>query len=228
MSGLDPLELTGRARTHVVEVADLGATVHRDVVAPLRAMAVAAWAEAGIDLVPVSAFRDFARQRTIWNAKYRGERPLLDRAGRLLDAAALAPPERIEAILAWSALPGGSRHHWGTDLDVIDRDAMPPGYRPQLVPAEYARGGVFERLDRWLSDRMERFGFVRPYREDRGGVQPEAWHLSYAPLANLAQRALTIEVLADALTGDGDCERVEGVDELLPRLAEIHRRYVAA
>ena len=76
---MNALELTGRARTHVVDVPDLHCTIHRDVVAPLRALSRAAWTEAGIELAAVSAFRDFERQRTIWNAKWRGERALLDR-----------------------------------------------------------------------------------------------------------------------------------------------------
>ena len=29
----------------------------------------------------------------------------------------------------------------------------------------------------------ESYGFFRPYARDRGGVAPERWHLSYAPLA---------------------------------------------
>ena len=41
----------------------------------------------GIDLEPLSSFRDFARQLTIWNGKFSGERPMLDAAGMRLDAA---------------------------------------------------------------------------------------------------------------------------------------------
>ena len=171
---MNALELTGRARTHVVDVPDLHCTIHRDVVTPLRDLSRAAWAEAGIELAAVSAFRDFERQRAIWNAKWRGERVLLDRTGRPLEAVTLDPDARIDAILAWSALPGASRHHWGTDIDVIDRAAMTQGYRAQLIPQEYAPGGVFRRLDEWLTASMDRFGFSRPYARDRGGVRPEA------------------------------------------------------
>ena len=34
---------------------------------------------------------------------------------------------------------------------------------------------------------MHAFGFFRPYTTDRGGVAPEPWHLSYAPVAARAQ-----------------------------------------
>jgi len=36
----------------------------------------------------------------------------------------LRASEKIASILRWSALPGTSRHHWGTDLDIIDAKAL--------------------------------------------------------------------------------------------------------
>jgi LAS superfamily LD-carboxypeptidase LdcB len=224
--GLDALELTGRARTHVVELAVPRCTLHRDAVEPFLAMRGAALAD-GIDLEPVSSFRDFDRQLAIWNAKFRGERPVLDRAGRALEALALAPAERIEAILAWSALPGASRHHWGSDLDVIDRAALPPGVALQLVPVEFAAGGPFERLDAWLGANMHRFGFFRPYAEDRGGVSPEPWHLSFAPVSVPASEQLSVALLSEALRGSTPAAPLlEGADAVLAALPGIHQRFV--
>jgi len=216
-----PEELTGRVATHVVPLAGFPVQLHRDVAAPFAALRAAA-ARDGIDLVPVSGFRDFARQCLIWNGKFRGERPLLDRGGQPLAAASLAPAARVDAILVWSALPGASRHHWGTDLDVIDAAALPPGYTARLVPAEYAPGGPFEKLDRWLSGNAAGFGFYRPYTQDRGGVLPEPWHLSHAAVAARAQDALGVDVLRGALSGAG----LEGGEEIGARLAALHARYV--
>ncbi len=224
---LDPRELTGRARTHVVDLDVPRCTLHRDAVEPFLAMRGAALA-AGLDLIAVSSFRDFDRQLAIWNAKFRGERPLLDRASQPLDARALAPEERVEAILWWSALPGASRHHWGSDFDVIDRAALPDGATAQLVPAEFAAGGPFARLDAWLGEHMQRFGFFRPYVSVRDGVSPEPWHLSYAPVAQSAAAALTVEVLRAALCDAADSARLEGLDAVLASLPHIHAKYVAA
>ncbi|HEX6397833.1 MAG TPA: M15 family metallopeptidase, partial [Steroidobacteraceae bacterium] len=112
-------QLTGRARDHLVELSDPRCTLHRLVVAPFLAMRAAAAAD-GIDLVAFSSFRDFDRQLAIWNGKFRGERPMQDRAGKPLDPGSLSAAERVAAILWWSALPGASRHHWGTDFDVMD------------------------------------------------------------------------------------------------------------
>lgn len=182
----------------------------------------AAAAADGIDLVAFSSFRDFDRQLVIWNGKYRGERPMQDRAGRPLNPAVLSPAERVAAILWWSALPGASRHHWGTDIDVMDLAALPPGYRIQVVPAEYQPGGPFARLTTWLDAHMHAYGFFRPYTTDRGGVAPEPWHLSYAPLALQAQRALSVERLR-AVLADVD---IDGRDEVLAGLAGNFQRYV--
>jgi LAS superfamily LD-carboxypeptidase LdcB len=217
------LELTGRASTHVQEAPELGCILHRDALAQARAMQTSARG-AGIELAIVSSFRAFERQVLIWNAKYTGERPLIGRNGALLDHATLSEAALIDAILLWSALPGASRHHWGTDLDVIDRAAVAADYRPQLVPAEFSAGGPFARLDAWLGANMQSFGFFRPYTTDRGGVQPEPWHLSYAPLAQAALGALTPQVLAEALAGSG----MHGREAVLARLSEIYPRYVTA
>lgn len=229
MTVFDPLQLTGRARNHVTELPKRGPTLHPDAATAFLALRAAAAAE-GFDLLAVSSFRDFARQRAIWNGKFRGERPLLDRTGRSLDPAALSPLQRVRAILEWSALPGASRHHWGTDLDVVDAAALAPDAAPQLLPAQFGPGGPFAPLDRWLAGHAGRFGFFRPYDRDRGGVQPEPWHLSYAPLAQAALAALTLPVLADALA---EAQRqpdtsLEGYEVVEPLLPELHARYVMA
>jgi LAS superfamily LD-carboxypeptidase LdcB len=214
-------QLTGRARDHLTELPEPRCTLHHQVVAPFLAMRAAAAAD-GIDLVAFSSFRDFDRQLAIWNGKFRGERPMQDRAGRPLNAGTLSPSERVTAILWWSALPGASRHHWGTDFDVMDLAALPPGYRIQVVPAEYRAGGPFERLTTWLDAHMHAFGFFRPYTTDRGGVSPEPWHLSYAPVALRAQRSLTAARLHALLAGVD----IDGKEEVLASLAENFQRYV--
>ena len=220
---MNELELTGRARTHVVDLERPRCALHYEAAASFLAMRDAA-AAAGIDLVAASSFRDFERQLAIWNGKWRGERALLDRAGRPLDVAALDAAGRIDAILCWSALPGGSRHHWGSDVDVIDAAAMPAGYRVQLVPEEYAPGGVFARLAPWLDEHMARYGFYRPYAGDLGGAVAEPWHLSYWPVAAEALEALTLPVLRRAVAGSG----ILGREQVLERLPEIYTRFILA
>jgi LAS superfamily LD-carboxypeptidase LdcB len=220
---LNPLELTGRTDSHIVEVAGLAARLHREVAGPAMSLREAA-AQAGIDLAFISSFRDFARQAAIWNGKFRGERPLLDRDGTALNAANLRESARVRAILLWSALPGASRHHWGTDVDVIDRAAVPPDYRPELTMAEYTGAGPFARLNTWLAANLGNHGFYRPYLTDRGGVHPEPWHLSYAPVASVALAGLSVQVLREAI----EQSDLLGRDYLLEQLPALHAKYVMA
>jgi LAS superfamily LD-carboxypeptidase LdcB len=218
---LNFLEVTGRAATHVHEVADPRCVLHVGAAESLRALREAA-RTAGIDLKVASSFRDFRHQLAIWTAKFNGERPLLDAAGAALEHAQLYETTLIDAILAWSALPGASRHHWGSEVDVFDAAAVPEGFRPQLTPAEFAAGGCFARLGAWLDSNMGQFGFFRPYATWRGGVRPEPWHLSYAPVSVGALQMLSLEVLREAIA-QAD---MPGRTTVLARLPELYARYV--
>lgn len=219
---LNEFELTGRARTHIVQRDDLGAALHPDAIGPFLAMRDAA-AREGFDLAVYSAFRDFDTQCRIWNMKYRGERPLYDERGNVRDRAGLSEDALIGAIVAWSALPGASRHHWGSDLDVFDRAALPPDYRVRLLPQESEAGGVFERLHQWLTANIARFGFFRPYADYRGGIFAEPWHLSYAPVSISALQLLSEELVAAALR-DAD---LLGKPAVLARLPDLYRNHIA-
>ena len=182
----------------------------------------AAAAEAGIDLVSCSAFRDFDGQLNIWNAKYSGQRPLYRDDGSEFDHASLDEDELIESILKWSALPGASRHHWGTEIDVIDQVAIPDGYTVRLMPDEYAEGGVFESLGKWLGENIHAFGFFRPYEKYLGGVGAEPWHLSYAPVSVPALVALKKSYIVDAIEEND----IFGKQAVLNRLDRILDQYV--
>ncbi len=219
---LNELELTGRARTHVVQRDDLRAALQRDTVDPFLAMKGAA-AREGIEIEIVSSFRDFSAQQDIWNKKYRGERPLYDGRGKIRVHACLTERELIDAIACWSAVPGGSRHHWGSEIDVIDRATVTQDYRARLLPEEVRPGGVFCHLHQWLDENMARYGFFRPYRTLRGGVFPEPWHLSYAPVSTVALQALTLELFETAVRASD----ILGKEIVLDRIGELYGRYVA-
>jgi LAS superfamily LD-carboxypeptidase LdcB len=224
---MQPANLTGRARSHLCsgEVAErLGVSVHRDVVEPfdeLRSRALTA----GFDVAIESGFRSFDTQLSIWNRKALGELAVLDSDARPIDISTLSEHDLVFAILRWSALPGASRHHWGTDLDVFDAAARPAGYSIELVPSEYEGDGMFSPFSRWLDERIAdgtACGFFRPYDRDRNGVAPERWHVSYGPLANGFLGMLTTDVLR---------QTVEASDMLLKsvvlaNLDEITDRFV--
>jgi len=220
---VNPDELTGRARTHVIEMTAPPCVLHTDVVTPFLSMQRAAQ-KAGFDLKAVSSFRDFDRQLTIWNGKFSGVKPTYNVGGLPLDVLKMSPSDRVSAILLWSALPGASRHHWGTDVDLIDANSISQGFQVQLIAAEFAAGGPFAALSRWLERHAARYGFFRPFRGVLSGVQPEPWHYSFAPVAERARRSLTPEVLRTALTQ----APLLGREQVLDQIESLHARYVAA
>lgn len=161
---------------------------------PLSALRQAAF-DAGFSIRLESAYRSFERQLSIWNRKAKGELPLLDRNGNPMERPQ-TEEEIVYAILIWSALPGASRHHFGTDLDVIDSSAIPPGYEVQLTPQECS--GMFAPFHNWLDQRIlngNAFGFSRIFVPGRGKIQPEKWHLSHLPSAKKMQKNFDPSIL---------------------------------
>lgn len=176
--------LLGKTTEHLVPLEGTKFLVHHQMLRDFLKLQSKA-KEEGFDLQIASAFRDYDRQLKIWNAKARGERPLLDDQERVLDYASLSPTEIVFAILRWSALPGCSRHHWGSDIDVFDANTQ-SAEEIKLVPSECVGSGPASRLHDWLDQQMHEknsFGFFRPYATDKGGVSPERWHLSHYPIA---------------------------------------------
>ena len=218
---MDKFQLTGRTNSHVKVDNTLDLVAEAETSAAFSALKTAA-AKEGIRLKAYSSFRNFNAQLEIWNKKYTGQRTLYDPQGKPLDYPSLSIKDRIYAILTWSALPGASRHHWGTDIDVIDEAALPDHYQVQLLPHEFAAEGIFYRLQQWLQENMARYGFFKPYHYFKGGVSAEPWHISYAPLAKKLLGEITPEIVLEAIS-EGNLLGGEIVREMLP---EIFKTYV--
>lgn len=164
-------------------------------------------ASEGFDLRPASAFRDYDRQARIVNEKWSGNRSVEDEAGRPIVRASMSDTGWLGAILRYSALPGTSRHHWGTDLDIWDAAAVEPGYALKLSPAEYSADGVFSAMTQWMDELVradDAEGFYKPYATDSGGIAPEAWHISYRPVASRYRRLLSPDTLLSLWRGQPD------------------------
>ena len=139
------------------------------------------FAREGFALRIESAYRPFERQLSIWNRKASGELKLLSAEGLPMERPA-DEEQLMYAILTWSALPGASRHHLGTDLDVVDANACPVGYEVELTPAEC--DGMFRPFHEKLTELIgagESFGFERVFVPGRGKIQPEKWHIAHLP-----------------------------------------------
>jgi LAS superfamily LD-carboxypeptidase LdcB len=215
------LEITGRSRAHIVQFdAPRFAATEATAAAFLR-MREAASAD-GIDLAPYASYRDFPAQLRIWNKKFSGDKILYDLNEQVRDFALLSEEDLVWAILNWHSLPGASRRHWGTDIDVIDRAVMAPGYKPSLLPSEAREGAVFHSLHYWLDRHMHEHGFFRPYQHLTGGMYPEPWHLSYAMQSLPASRLLSFELLARVIEGS----EILGKQTILKLLPDIFARHV--
>ncbi|MFL0800770.1 MAG: M15 family metallopeptidase [Agarilytica sp.] len=196
--------------------------VHRDLIKEIAALKQSA-KDAGFDLRLASAYRGFDRQLKIWNEKACGLRPVLDKNEVPLDISTLSKKELMFAILRWSALPGASRHHWGTDFDIYDASAINDAYQLQLTVNETINDGPFVHFYQWLASELKNNPvFFRPYEKDMGGVAPEPWHLSCGHVAKMFQDKLTVELLR---------QNIETVDialktEVLSHLEEIFSRFV--
>ena len=190
--------LTGRTEAHLVLFGETGMKLHADAVGAVEALFADA-RDAGFDLRIASSFRSFDRQCMIWNEKANGRRPVLDDLGQPLDVATLSDEDLVFRILRWSALPGASRHHWGTDFDYFDASQWLEGDQLRLIPSEYEGSGPFARANSWLSANLAKHEFFRPYAEDRGGVAPEPWHLSFRPLADDYLRIFNFEAFESYL-----------------------------
>lgn len=132
----------------------------------------------GIIIKLVSGFRDFYRQQLIWNNKYK----------KFTNEFSLDGPTAIKEIIRFSTIPGTSRHHWGTEIDVIDKNFE--NEKDLLISKKYEIGGIFNSLKRWMDENSKSFGFYIVYDDDsnRPGFEYEPWHYTYKPVSDLYQR----------------------------------------
>ncbi len=212
--------LTGKTTDQLVPFMD-HFLVHREMHANITNMFEAARAD-GLRLSLTSSFRSFELQQKIWNEKVMGQRPVLDSDSVPVDIATVTPEELLFLIMRWSAIPGGSRHHWGTDFDVYDLASKPADYKVQLIPAEYEPGGYFHTAALWLEEHMEDYGFFRPYAHDRGGIAPEPWHISYRPLSEKFLQSFSKEAFFTHLAQSSFLL----IDEARANQDELYERFI--
>jgi D-alanyl-D-alanine carboxypeptidase len=144
----------------------------------------------GVSLVIVSATRNFDDQKRIWEGKWTGQR-LVD--SRNLAQTIFDPSERARTILRYSSMPGTSRHHWGTDIDI------------NSVDTAYFESGAGLRTYQWLEAHAGQFGFIQAYTpkgKDRPlGYEEEPWHWSFHPIARFYTRQYPEKVRYPDITG---------------------------
>lgn len=217
---IDEQSLFGLSDSHITYLSEHHG-VHHQVLPAWQAIQAAAQKD-GLDLCLASSFRSFDRQASIWNRKFSGELAVYDINEKAIELASLSTDEKIKAIMLFSALPGASRHHWGTDIDIYSPSLLPKGKKLQLEVWEYQEDGPMHSLFQWLTENAEKFGFFFPYDQYRGGVSAEPWHLSYAPISSEYQSHLTIQNLAKCISHSD----INGKDTVLNNLSELFQQFI--
>lgn len=125
-----------------------------------------------ISIQIVSSYRSYNHQKNIWNRKFQK-----------FISEGLSPKESINKIIQYTTLPGTSRHHWGTDIDIIDGSVK--HVRNMLVEDNYLKDGIYSRLKQWMDLNSEKYGFYLVYNNnlERKGFKYEPWHYSYKVLS---------------------------------------------
>lgn len=177
-----------------------GGYLHRETHAAFARMWEAAQAD-GVELTIRSATRNFWYQQQIWEGKWTGARRV---GGQDLSQAIPDPVARARKILRYSSMPGTSRHHWGTDLDI---NAFENRY--------FASGRGLQEYQ-WLQAHAAEYGFCQVYSEKGPerphGYEEEKWHWSYLPLAHRYLRSYNAQITPEMITGFQGAETAEALD----------------
>lgn len=117
----------------------------------------------GVKLIIRSAARNFDYQKRIWERKWHRQKKPRSAKHKALN------------ILQLSSMPGTSRHHWGTEVDL------------NSFSNSWFESDQGLKLFRWMNNNAAKYGFHRPYtKKDNSrphGYKEEKWHWSYTPLS---------------------------------------------
>lgn len=158
----------------------------------------------GIHLIIKSATRNFDYQKGIWENKWTGKTILSDGINAAKDI--LGHEERALKILEYSSMPGTSRHHWGTDIDLNNFNN------------EWFDHGEGKKIYEWLTLNASKYGFCQPYTpigSDRAsGYFEEKWHWSYLPVAHELTQMAKLKLKNEMISGFLGSETAMEVDML--------------
>lgn len=155
--------------------------------------------EEGVQLRIISATRTFYHQKSIWEAKWTGKRLV---GGQNLSFK--PAKERAQIILRYSSMPGSSRHHWGTDIDLND------------LNNSYFETGIGFQLYQWMEQNAYQYGFCQPYTAKDSvrpnGYEEEKWHWTYQPTASKMLEAYKESVTNEMIKGFEGAETAVSID----------------
>jgi zinc D-Ala-D-Ala carboxypeptidase len=185
---LDPAKHTDFIRIEKTHTSKDNIYLRKEVYTSFQKMYDAALKD-GVKLTIISATRNFNAQKAIWEKKW--VRPQY--AGK-------TDEEKVADIMKYSSMPGTSRHHWGTDIDL---NSLENGY---------FASGQGKKIYDWLVAHAAEYGFYQTYTtksNGRTGYEEEKWHWSYKPLANQFLAEYKKQISYTDLTGFSGCHVAE-------------------
>lgn len=179
-----------------------GQWANREVMEAFWRLKEKGWEE-GYEIILVSGRRSFEEQKRIWNRKWAE----VSRDGETREEVI------VERILRYTSVPGLSRHHWGTELDLSEERARLEMRDPLSTSTKRS-----EQFYRWLKENAPLFGFCQPYR-GKGSVSPEPWHWTYSRYSSVYEAQMDGLIDPQKIVGRG----VKGEDYLRENLWRIYR-----
>jgi zinc D-Ala-D-Ala carboxypeptidase len=150
-----------------------------------------------------SSTRNFNYQKGIWEKKWDGITILEDgtKANKIKK-----PLDRALKILTYSSMPGTSRHHWGTDIDI------------NSFTNSYFEKGDGKKLYNWMRTHAATYGFCQVYsKKDSNrpdGYNEEKWHWSYMPIASKLTDLIKSKMQNELISGFKGAEVAKEADML--------------
>ena len=126
----------------------------------------------GFSIRVVSSYRSFNHQNLIWTRKYK----------RYTGQKKLSPKMAVFSNIRYTAIPGSSRHHWGTEIDVVNGRIKTSRY--PLNTKHFHGYGIYKTFREWMDANAHKYGYYQVYTNDhqRKGFKYEPWHYSFAEL----------------------------------------------
>lgn len=145
----------------------------------------------GVSITVASSYRSYAHQKSIWERKFKK-----------FTTQGLSAKNSIKKIIEYSTIPGTSRHHWGTDIDIYDASKKQSG--GILQTKNYHNNGAYCKLKEWMDNNASTYGFHLVYTDNgnRKGFKYEPWHYTYKPLSSQYLKAYTTLNIAKILQKD--------------------------
>ncbi|MDD2634327.1 MAG: M15 family metallopeptidase [Bacteroidales bacterium] len=159
--------------------------VHKDVLDPFIEMFEAA-AKEGVNLGIISSYRSYETQAWLWNSRYAN-------SSNSTEAAKLA--------LKYIAMPGTSRHHWGTDIDM---------FSTRLNFFETEEG---KKAYKWMCENAANYGFYQVYTKNRTtGYNEEKWHWTFNPVSKEFLKQYVEKISYEDFIGFNGCELAKSLN----------------